>query len=238
MGADKEGMTPELRRLLELEAGRRDPPDDFKDLVRLRLAADLRRQLALEQKPGLRRPLARSPKLWIGMGAAFALAGLGWWVSRPRPQHPEPQPQLEAAPPTPTVVAEPSTAPPAVEPPPTSPVSPLVSPTAATRKKRPETFPREPSIETSLARERQLIERARAELHAGRPADAQTALHVHEREFPNGVLLEERLGLQIEVLAAHGETAAARQRAVEFRSRFPGSPLQSAIDSALRQASP
>jgi hypothetical protein len=237
MGADKEGMTPELRRLLEVEAGRRDPPDDLKDLVRLRLTADLRHRLALEQRPRLGRPLASSPKLWISIGAAIAVAGLGWWVSRPRPQHPEPTPQLEAAPPTPTVAAEPSTAPPAVEPPPTSPESPSLSPTA-TRRKHPEALPREPSIETSLARERELIERARAELRAGRAADALSALRVHEREFPNGVLLEERLGLQIEVLAARGETAAARQRAAEFRSRFPGSPLQSALDSALRRSSP
>ena len=107
-----------------------------------------------------------------------------------------------------------------------------------TRKRRPEGARPEQSIETSLARERQLIERARAELRARHPEDASRALREHEREFPGGVLLEERLGLQIEVLAAGGEIALARERALEFRRRFPGSPLQSAIDAALQRSSP
>jgi hypothetical protein len=51
--------------------------------------------------------------------------------------------------------------------------------------------------------------------------------------FPDGILLEERLGLQILALAASGEIKTAERRAREFRIRFPQSPFLPAIDAAL-----
>ncbi len=92
------------------------------------------------------------------------------------------------------------------------------------------------SLDTSLARERGLIERARAKLRTGHPEVALGILREHRRAFPQGILVEERLGLQVQALAASGDMKTAEQLARDFRTRFPQSPLQPAIDAALARS--
>jgi hypothetical protein len=230
MAAEKDPVSPELRRLLEMEAARVDPPASLKAEVRARLATEFRGRKAPRGRPRPVRAGLSSAKLWAVVGGVAVGAGLLWRVSRPGSPAPAPTVQALSQPPSPAVAPEPAQ----LVPRPAEP-QPVVPPLP---RKHSGGMRHVQSLETSLARERQLIEEARAELRAGRPTDALSALGKHEREFPKGILLEERLGLQIEVLAARGELAAARRRAQDFRVRFPKSPLQSAIDSALRREAP
>ncbi|UJR82768.1 hypothetical protein [Sandaracinus amylolyticus] len=91
---------------------------------------------------------------------------------------------------------------------------------------------------TTLARESALLARAQSALGRGAPELAISALREHETRHPEGQLREEREALWISALVAAGDHDAARERAARFRRRFPGSPLQAAIDATLRESPP
>jgi predicted Zn-dependent protease len=82
----------------------------------------------------------------------------------------------------------------------------------------------EPARLDLLQAESALVMQARAELRSGNPAGAQTALDKLQAQFPKGMLAQEREVLAIEVLAARGNAAAARQRARAFVRSYPKSP--------------
>lgn len=86
---------------------------------------------------------------------------------------------------------------------------------------------------SSLARERAIIEAARAGLSRGRPDAALAALGRHAREFPRGSLTEEREGLNILALARSGRLAEARVALPPFRRRYPHSLLLPTLDAAV-----
>ncbi len=86
---------------------------------------------------------------------------------------------------------------------------------------------------SDLARERELIDAARAGVARGHADAALSAVSRHEREFPQGQLREEREGLRILALAAQGRTAEARTFAARFRKSYPQSVLLPQIDAAL-----
>lgn len=86
---------------------------------------------------------------------------------------------------------------------------------------------------SDLARERELIDAARAGVARGHADAALSAVSRHEREFPQGQLREEREGLRILALAAQGRTAEARTFAARFRKSYPQSVLLPQIDTAL-----
>jgi hypothetical protein len=73
------------------------------------------------------------------------------------------------------------------------------------------------------------VARARAELRAGRPADALRTLAEIQGRVSGGVLGQEREALTIEALAASGQRSAASQRAIAFVERFPNSPHASRV---------
>lgn len=87
--------------------------------------------------------------------------------------------------------------------------------------------------ESLLAKERTLLDRARRHMAAGEPAVTLEVTQRHEREFPGGLLVEEREAMAIRALLALGNTEAARARGERFVARFPGSLLAPALAPAL-----
>jgi outer membrane protein assembly factor BamD (BamD/ComL family) len=85
----------------------------------------------------------------------------------------------------------------------------------------------------SLARERELLDVARAALVHGDFEDALGAVRKHETQWPHGALEEEREALAIQALAAAGRTPAADARAARFRRAFPASMLADVVNAAL-----
>jgi len=244
MSAERDPMTPELRRLLDAEAARPDPTAAEREHVRQQIEARLNHLGASASH----RRWVRSPRLWtvlaVAGGAALVfkaghftrplLPKRGEEVSFSR-SAPAPVAPVEAvAPVQPTVAAEAPPAPPApAETRAQEPASPVPS---GSRRTLAGPAPAQP-LEDSLARERSLIERARAQLRSLHPGAALGLLHEHERAFPSGILVEERLGLQIEALIANGQLEDARRRAASFRARFPRSPLLPGLDAALQRGS-
>ena len=96
------------------------------------------------------------------------------------------------------------------------------------------TTPEPPSVEKrapaavrsadSLAQEVAILSRAGAELHAGRPAAALTALDEHQRKFPSGVLGQERSAARVQALCALGRTKEARSAFERLARTSPSSP--------------
>jgi hypothetical protein len=88
----------------------------------------------------------------------------------------------------------------------------------------------------TVAREREVLDAARAALSHGRSGEALAAVREHQRRWPHGVLEEEREVLAVRALVATGETAVACARAVRFRRAFPESMLSDVVSSALANA--
>ncbi len=86
-----------------------------------------------------------------------------------------------------------------------------------------------------LAAERALLDVARSALGRGSPEEALEAANRHSREYPNGLLTEEREALAIRALAGAGNREAAVARASRFRARFPKSLLLPAVEGAVGQ---
>lgn len=77
-----------------------------------------------------------------------------------------------------------------------------------------------PSLDAELA----LLRAAREALGRGEPAAALPSLERHRREFPGGVLVEERMLLRAQALCELGRSAEARASAAELVRAFPSSP--------------
>jgi hypothetical protein len=86
---------------------------------------------------------------------------------------------------------------------------------------------------SDLARERALLDVARADAAHGEPAQVLAVVAQHRAQFPRGRLSEEREALAIRALSALGRTAEARARAQAFRAAYPNSFLTPALESAL-----
>jgi hypothetical protein len=79
----------------------------------------------------------------------------------------------------------------------------------------------------SLAKEVVILSRAGAALHRGRPGEALTALAEHQREFPTGVLAQERSAARAQALCALGRLQEARKELFQLARTSPNSPLES-----------
>jgi hypothetical protein len=66
------------------------------------------------------------------------------------------------------------------------------------------------------------------------PAAARRLALRSEREFPRGLLSEERRALAIVALAKTGSKALAEQDAQRYFARYPHSPMRELIEAALR----
>ena len=67
------------------------------------------------------------------------------------------------------------------------------------------------------------------------PAAAYRLAQQSEREFPHGLLSEERQALQVLALAKSGSIEAAERKAQEFFARYPQSPMRERLEAALRR---
>ncbi|MBL8951857.1 MAG: hypothetical protein JNK82_13830 [Myxococcaceae bacterium] len=97
----------------------------------------------------------------------------------------------------------------------------------------PEPAPKRPAADTLLARERELLDAARAALMKGDGAAALDAADRHSKQFPRGRLAEERESLAVQALVAQKNLSAARERAAAFHHKYPKSLLGATIDAAL-----
>lgn len=75
-----------------------------------------------------------------------------------------------------------------------------------------------------LQAEASALRQARAELRAGKLADAFATLEASRRQFSAAELYQERESLMIELLFRSGQVATAKERAAAFLQRFPDSP--------------
>jgi outer membrane protein assembly factor BamD (BamD/ComL family) len=89
-------------------------------------------------------------------------------------------------------------------------------------------------VAPSSRREISQLVRIRALLEED-PAAAYRLAQRSEREFPHGVLSEERRALQVLALAKSGATEAADRKAREFFARYPQSPLRELVEAALKR---
>ena len=100
--------------------------------------------------------------------------------------------------------------------------------------------PKAPPVlqETSLDRERQLLEAARTAVARSMVPAALASLEQHAREFPQGVLAEERDALWVQALAVSGDLPAARARAGRFTETYPDSLFLPVVERAVRDVGP
>jgi Outer membrane lipoprotein len=90
-----------------------------------------------------------------------------------------------------------------------------------------------PAPNTTALAESRAVAEARNLLRSGDPREALSRLQALQRDFPSGILNQERDALVIEALLAAGNSSEARERAKEFLSRYPKSPHAAAARRAL-----
>ncbi|HEX4336605.1 MAG TPA: hypothetical protein VH062_11865 [Polyangiaceae bacterium] len=83
---------------------------------------------------------------------------------------------------------------------------------------------------SQLDEEASMLARARSALRRGDPHAAAVTLHRLQSAFPAGELAQEREVLSVEVLAANGDTAAAKRRAQAFIAAHPRSPHDAKLE--------
>lgn len=93
----------------------------------------------------------------------------------------------------------------------------------------PAASPASPAVPSSLGVETALLENARAALGRGDAAGALSLLDEHERDFPRGVLVEERLATRVFALCSLGRTAEAQGVAERLLRHSPSSPLRARV---------
>ena len=84
-----------------------------------------------------------------------------------------------------------------------------------------------------LSAERSLLEMARAALGRGQAERALAALRRHARQFPNGELTEEREGLLVQSLVGAQKYDQAREKADQFKKRYPRSLFAPVVNQAI-----
>ena len=240
-------LEPELRAILEVERSQPDMPREAAERVLKRVEATAglgdegarERGVAGDEARSVERGfLARRLPFGMAMFVLGGLTGAGLYATLQPRTHPvvvAPRaPQTALSPMVPAI--DPA---PIARPAPTPPV-PTVAPTPApaTAPVPPGSRPPTPAggagRDTDLAAERALLEVARTALSRGQVDAALEATQRHARRFPRGQLAEERESVWIQALVAADRPAEARQRAAEFRRRFPRSMLRPVVEAAVR----
>lgn len=83
-----------------------------------------------------------------------------------------------------------------------------------------------------------LIRRALGALRAGSPAGALRALAEHRAQYPDGVMLSEREGLEVVALCEDGQSDAGLRHRATFLQRFPASPVTARVRAACKGDAP
>lgn len=165
-------------------------------------------------------------KLIIGaVGATVVVGGAYQW--REQANRPPPPPVDVAAPPAARAPAVQQPIAP-VEPAPAVPSAAEVEPSAPVVPTAPAAAPLAVAAPTKAPganpeAEVQLLEEAMASLTKGETDSTLRLLERHARDYPDGLLVQEREVLAIEALMKAGRQVQARSRAERFRTRFPGS---------------
>ena len=216
------------------EQGEEGPTSAQRARMFEQLADEVSQEPITGDLPSAGKPL-RKAVLW---GAGMLLLGsAAWWASRtPAPGAPATAVAPVSAPKE-TNVPEPAVrhdAPvPALDPAP-APLLEKPRPALHTRPKRASApVPASPRVDPVL--ELALLTKARRVL----TVQPHTALEIaaeHERDYPQGLLTEEREVIAIEALVKLGRRAQAAQRAQRFLARFPGSAQRARLDQLLRDA--
>lgn len=104
--------------------------------------------------------------------------------------------------------------------------------TAVTPAITPVDPPAEDTSDDAYLREAKLVAQARRAL-AGDPDRALALTGQVEREFPNGMLGEERRAIEIRALAALGKSSEAKRAAKAFLAEYPDGPQAAAVRRAI-----
>jgi hypothetical protein len=229
--ADLEPLDPDLRALLD----RVKPIDELDDRRKAGLFDRLTDKLLVPPVPIAHTASALSAGRTLAIAVASLGIGVGAGITLDRSvlaPPPASAPQVMAPAPTSNVTGEAAyTA--------TAYVSslPAAPPPATARVAVVRDGKEEPSRSADgargLAAERAILDVARAALARGEGAPAIEAVRRHEREFPDGVLVEEREAIAVRALVAQGRRDEARARAAEFRRRFPNSVSLHAVNAAV-----
>jgi hypothetical protein len=141
--------------------------------------------------------------------------------------------QMTQAPPTANVTPRPVVTPPAAPPAPQvvaeEPAAPAPAPVVEDTPSRKPELPRQDLLKAESA----LLTEARAQLRSGNAAGAQASLDRLQKEFPKGMLSQEREVLAIEVLSARGNAEGAKRRAQAFVKAYPKSPHSAKLSRFL-----
>ena len=87
--------------------------------------------------------------------------------------------------------------------------------------------------EGRLAAERGLLDAARVSLASGAPEEAVKLAERHRREFPSGMLVEEREAIATKALVDAHRYTEAKSRGAAFERRFPQSAMLRSVRSSL-----
>lgn len=174
-----------------------------------------------------------APAAWkvVLLVAGASAAGFGAWSLQQHAQPPAPErtaisaQHVESAPPAPPVV--PQAAPPPAPSAQPAPAHEVIAPAPAAEPSA------QPAVRSSRREIAQLV-RIRALLERD-PAAAYRLALLSEREFPNGVLSEERQALQVLALTKSGSIDEAQRKANAFFARYPQSPMRDLIEAGLRR---
>ena len=201
----------------------------------------------------------KATAVWLGVAKGFlvglAIYGAAAGAKEVALQLSPPAPRAIAAPkvpPLPTLVSSPMAAEAQPELPLDTPTpAPLASVTSSARGTNaplsaPPTAAELPSVAafpepandvrpSQLRAEAAALRGARAELRAGKLADAFATLEASRRQFSAPALYQEREALLIELLFRSGQVATARQRAAAFLEHFADSPHAAAIRQLSRR---
>jgi len=207
-------LSDESKALLESGRDVLFPSADDRARVAKLLSERLGPGALVEQPPPVSVPDARRWAWWKLTGAAVGVgvAGLFLTLREPAPEPPRPQPSPAASVP-PRRMEMPST------PSATSSVLPVPAPI----ERRPAATANAP-LRDSLSEEVALLSRATEALRAAHPLEALKRLDEHQRRFPNGRLVEERLGARIRALCALERRVEAEAELARLSRAAPRSP--------------
>jgi hypothetical protein len=152
----------------------------------------------------------------------------------PSPAREEPNVGLDPQPELPSPSAPPER-PAATRKPPSNPVAEQPPPPAPERSVASfqEPVPAASDVDAGASLESRRVAEARSALRSGNARAALATLTTLRRDFPTGVLVQEREALIIEAVLALGDSAKARELATRFLARYPGSPHAAAAKRAL-----
>lgn len=208
-------LNPNADKLVQATRAALRPTDADRERVFAALLPQIGAGLAADGASGAAQTSAAAKATLLKISAAVVGLGVaGGGLLLALRSEPQPAPAVVSAPAKPVPVVAPPVAP--------APESPApAAPQAEPAHKR---SPGASRSADNLAAEVAILSRASGELRAGRPALALKALEEHQREFPGGVLAQERSAARIQALCALGRTKEAQSELARLSRTSPSSP--------------